>query len=128
MRRERVHEILSHVDPGRMRSGWPVGLRDGAVLALLAAGLTPGEVSRLRASALQMVRGKNLVVAVRRQGVTWYAALPADLGGRVLVWLTECRLWSEPVPVFTGPRGSISPASIYTILKRYRRQRKGRRC
>lgn len=127
MRRERVHEILTRVDPGRMRSGWPVGLRDGAVLALLAAGLTPEEVSRLRASAVTMDRGK-LLVAVHRQDVTWYAALPADLGGRVLAWLTERRLWSEGVPVFAGHRGPLSAQSIYTILKRYRRQRKARRC
>lgn len=127
MRRERVHAILSGVDPSRMHLGRPVGLRDGAVLALLAAGLTPEEVSRLRASAVTMDRGK-LLVSVHRQDVTWYAALPADLGGRVLAWLTERRLWSEGVPVFAGSRGSLSAASIYTILKRYRRQRRRRRC
>lgn len=127
MRRERVHAILSGVDPSRTRSGQPVGLRDGAVLALLAAGLTPEEVSRLRASAVTMDRGK-LLVTVHRQDVTWYAALPADLGGRVLAWLTERRLWSEGVPVFPGSRGPLSAASIYTILKRYRRQRRKRRC
>jgi hypothetical protein len=109
-----------------MRSGWPVGLRDGALLALLAAGLTPREISRLRASAVTMYRGK-LLVAILRRGVTWYVALPTDLGGRLLAWLTERRLWSEAVPLFAGPRGPLSPASIYTILKRYRRQRKARR-
>ena len=124
---ERARAILSRVDPARMRLGWPVGLRDGALLALLAAGLTAREISHLSASAVIMNRGK-LLVAVHRQGVTWYAALPADLGGRVLVWLTERRLWSEGTPVFTGPRGSsLSRKSIYTILNRYRRQRKARR-
>ncbi|MEA2562549.1 MAG: hypothetical protein QOH06_4053 [Acidobacteriota bacterium] len=126
MRRERVHEMLSRVDPSRMRSDCPVGLRDGAILALLAAGLTPGEISCLCASAVTMYRGK-LLVAVHRQDVTWHAALPADLGGRVLAWLTESRLWSERVPVFAGHRGPLSPRSIYTILKRYRPRRKARR-
>lgn len=127
MRRERVHEILARVDPSRTYSGLPVGLRDGAVLALLAAGLTPEEVSRLSASEVTMDRGK-LLVTVHRQDVTWYAALPADLGGRVLAWLTERRLWSEGLPVFAGNRGPLSVASIYTILKRYRRSRRKRRC
>lgn len=130
MHRERVHEILSQVDPSRMRWGWPVGLRDGALLALFAAGLTPGEISRLRASSVTMNRGK-LLVAVQRESVTWYAALPADLGGRVLAWLTERRLWSEGLPVFAGHRRPLSrplsPKSIYTILNRYRRQKKARR-
>ena len=122
-----AHVALSRVDPSRMRAGWPVGLRDGALLALLAAGITPGEICRLRASAVTMNRGK-LLVEVHRRGVIWYAVLPADLAGRVLVWLTERRLWAEAVPVFTGPGGPLSPKSIYTILKRYRRQRKACRC
>ena len=123
MRRERVHEMLALVDSVQMRTG----LRDGAVLALLAVGLEPGEVSRLHASAVKMYRGR-LLVAVHRQGVVWQVQLPADLGGRVLAWLTERRLWSESVPVFAGYRGPLSPRSIYTILKRYRCQRKARRC
>jgi hypothetical protein len=130
LRFERVHEILLQVDPGRMWLGWPVGLRDGALLALLAAGLTPREISRLRASAVTMYRGKVLV-AVPRQGATWYAALSGDLGGRLLAWLTERRLWAEAAPVITGPRGPLSPLSprsIHKILERYRRQRKARRC
>ncbi len=127
VRLESMHEVLSWVDPARMRSGWPVGLRDGALLALLAGGFTPAEICRLRASAVTMNRGK-LLVEIHRKGVTWYAALPADLGGRVLVWLTERRLWAESVPVFTGPQGScLSPKSIYTILNRYRREGKARR-
>jgi hypothetical protein len=123
IRPERARAVLPRVDPGRLRSGWPVGLRDGALLALLAAGLTAREISRLHASALTMSRGK-LLVTVHRQGITWHAALPADLGGRVLVWLTERRLWAEGTPVFTGPQGPLSPKSIHAILNRYRRSRR----
>lgn len=126
IRPESARAILSRVDPGRMFSGWPVGLRDGALLALLAAGLTPQEIAGLRASAVTMNRG-NLMISVHRQGVTWYAVLPTDLAGRVLVWLTQCRLWAEGAPVFTAPQGScLSPKAIYSILHRYRHQRKVR--
>lgn len=127
-RSEGAHEILLRVDPGRRRLGWPVGLRDGALLALLAAGLTPREVSRLRASAITMVRG-NLLVAVQRQGVTWYAVLPSEIGGWLLAWVTERRLWAEGVLVFHGPNGRpLPPNRIEKILERYRRQRRARRC
>src|SRR5215211_7542987 len=114
LRFERVHEILLQVDPGRMWLGWPVGLRDGALLALLAAGLTPREISRLRASAVSMDRGK-LLVTVHRRGGTWYLAPHPDLGGRLLAWLTERRLWSEHAPVITGPRGPLSSKDIHKI-------------
>jgi site-specific recombinase XerC len=128
IRPEQARAVLPQVDPARMRLDWPVGLRDGALLALLAAGLTAREISRLRASAVMMKRGKVLV-AVHRQGVVWYAVLPADLGSRVLVWLTERRLWGVGSPVFTGPDGSsLSWKSIYTIVKRYRCPREARRC
>lgn len=127
LRPELAHEILSRVDPARQRSGSPLGLRDGALLALLAAGLTAREVSRLRASSVTMNRGK-LLVGVHRHGVAWYSVLPADLGGRVLVWLTESRVWAEGKPVFPGRRGGpLSPKGIYRILERYRRARPRRR-
>jgi hypothetical protein len=125
---ERARAVLAQVDPGRMRWGWPVGLRDGALLALLAAGFTAREISRLRASAVTMARGKKLLVGVHRHGVTWYAVMPADLGGRLLVWLTERRLWAEPTPVFSGPQGSLSPTSIHSIVYRYQCQRPPSRC
>jgi hypothetical protein len=127
IRPKRARAALIRVDPARQRSGRPVGLRDGALLALIAAGLTADEISRLYASAVTMNRGK-LLVEVHREDVTWYAVLPADLGGRLLVWLTECRLWSEGAPVFAGPHGPLSPKSIHAIVDRYRCSRKTRRC
>lgn len=126
-RPERAREVLSLVDPARLRSGWPVGLRDGAMLALLAAGLTAQEISRLRAAEVTVTHGK-LHVSVHRHGVPWYTVLPPDLGGRLLVWLTERRLWAEMTPIFHGPRGSLSPRGIYRILDRYWSQRRPRRC
>jgi hypothetical protein len=116
---EHAHELLSRVDPGRVRSGKAVGLRDGALLALVAAGLSAVEIAAIRASAVTMTDGK-LVIAVRRHGVIWSAALPTDLGARLLAWLSECRLWGVPDPVFRGRRGSMTPIGICKVLERYR--------
>ena len=117
---------LSRINPARLRWGWPVGLRDGALLALVAAGLSAAEISRLRASAITMERGK-LVVQVQRRGVSLPIALPIDLGARLLVWLTERRLWAVDAPVFTGARERpISLDGLYTVLRRYRRKRRAR--
>jgi integrase len=123
---ERARAVLSWVDPARLRSGWPVGLRDGALLALAATGLSSEEICGLHASSITMDRG-HLLVTVRRHGVTWRAELPIDLGARLLAWLTERRLWADPAPVFTGPQGPLSPTAIHQILFRYRRQRRARR-
>jgi integrase len=126
IRPERARVILARVDPTRLRSGWPVGLRDGALLALAAAGLSAEEICGLHASSITMDRG-NLLIAVRRHGITWTAVLPIDLGARLLAWLTECRLWADPAPVITGPEGPLSPVAIHQVLYRYRRQKGARR-
>jgi integrase len=121
-RPERAREALPQVDPARLWAGWPVGLRDGALLALIAAGVTAEELAELKASAITMERGR-LWIALRRYGLAWYVVLPADLGGRVLAWLNERRLWASPEPVFTGIQGPLSSISIYQILHRYRQER-----
>ena len=122
LRPERARVILVQVDPTRLRSGWPVGLRDGALLALVAAGLSAEEICGLHASSISMDRG-NLLIAVRRHGILWKAVLPTDLGARLLAWLTERRLWADATPVFTGPKGPLSRVAIHQILYRYRRQK-----
>lgn len=126
-RRRRARAALPHVEPGRVYSGWPVGLRDSAVLALLAAGLTTEEICGLRASSITMDRGE-LVVKVHRDGVTWHAAMPPDLGARLLAWITERRLWGDPMPVFSRRRGGqLSADAVYQILFRYQQQKRTRR-
>lgn len=123
---ERARSILTRVDPARMRRGWPIGLRDGALVALAAAGFNAEEISGLQASSITMDRG-HLLVEVRRHGVIWRAVLPSDLGARLLAWLSERRLWADPMPVFTGPEEPLSPTAVHQILFRYRRQRRRRR-
>ena len=127
LRSERVRAVLPRVNPARLRSGWPVGVRDGALLALLASGFTAREISGLHATSITMDRG-HILVTIYRQDVLWRAMLPIDLGARLLTWLTERRLWAEPKPVFTGRQGRLSPMAIHQVLHRYRRQRRSRRC
>ena len=125
--RRRARAVLPHVETGRVYSGWPVGLRDGAILALLAAGLTTEEICGLRASAITMDRG-GLVVKVHRDGVTWHAVMPPDLGARLLAWITERRLWGDPMLVFSRRRGGqLSADAVYQILFRYQQQKRTRR-
>ena len=112
--------LLSRVDPGRLFGGRAVGLRDGALLALLAAGLTSVEISTLRASAVTM-NDSQVQIAIQRQGITWSAALPTALGARLLAWLSESRLWGEEVSLFTSRRGGpLSHTGISGVFHRYR--------
>jgi integrase len=120
---DRARTLLPRVDPARLRGGWPVGLRDGAVLALLSAGLSAEEVLALRASCVLSNRGK-LWVKLRRHGIPWFVVLPPDLGGRLLVWVTDRKLWATPELVFAGPEGPLTPTGIYMILSRYEPGRK----
>jgi site-specific recombinase XerD len=116
---EEAHTLLPRVDPGRVRSGRAVGLRDGAVLALVAAGLTAVEIAALRATAITMAN-RQVVVAIHRHDISWHLELPDDLGSRLLAWLTEARIWGLPEPVFQGCRGPLTSMGIWKILNRYR--------
>lgn len=112
--------LLSRVDPGRLLAGRAVGLRDGALLALIAAGLTSVEISTLQATAIKMIDGQ-VQVSIQRQGITWSATLPTALGARLLAWISECRLWGEAEPVFTGRRGGpLTLGGVGRVLHRYR--------
>ena len=127
LRPEQAHALLPHVDPARLRGGWPVGLRDGALLALIAAGLSAEEVAGLQASAVTMERG-HVQVALHRHRLTWTVALSTELGARLLAWLTERRLWATADLIFDSPQRPLSAAAIHQILCRYRRDRKTCEC
>ena len=117
--------LLPRVDPGRVRSGRAVGLRDGAVLTLVAAGLTTLEIAALRATAVTMAN-RQAVVEIHRQGICWHILLHDELGGWLLAWLTEARIWGLPEPVFQGCRGPLTAMGIWKILERYRNPQEGR--
>lgn len=123
---EQARALLPQIDPGRIRCGLPLGLRDSALLTLVAAGLSSDEIADLRASAITMDGGR-LVVSVRRHGVTWSVILPPDLGARLLAWLSERRLWAVHEPVFRGHHGPLTPIGIRKVLVRYRKALRRRR-
>ena len=110
--------LLRRVDPGQVRSGLAVGLRDGAILALIAAGLSSAEIAGLRGSAVKMERG-SVVVTVRRTHGTWSAVLAVDLGARLLAWLAETRAWDLPEPIFRGHHRPLAALGICRIFGRY---------
>ena len=109
---------IERVDPGKVRDGVPVGLRDGAILALVAAGLSAGEIARLQAKAFRMRRGR-LILARPGDGLIWYAALPDAISARIVLWLSECRLWDQPEPVFKGARGPLSARGVSKVFNLY---------
>jgi site-specific recombinase XerD len=102
-----------------------VGLRDGALLALLAVGITREELPGLQASAVTMERG-DLIVHIRREAAAWSVILPSHLGARLLAWLTESRLWAAETPMFETRWGPLTQFAIYKLFHRYARQ--GGRC
>jgi integrase len=120
--------LLPRVDPGRLRKGVPVGLRDGALLALVAAGLSAVEIAALRGSAITMTGGRVAVaIAAQRDGIARTVILPTDLGARLLAWLTEGRLWGTETPVFIGAQGPYCARGVNKVFDRYRRRKSVRR-
>ena len=61
---QRAGELMFLADPGRVIGGLAVGLRDAAILALVAAGLSGGEIERLRADAVRTIHGRVVVMAI----------------------------------------------------------------
>ena len=117
-----AYALLSKVnETGRSRGGWSRGLRDGAVLALAAAGLSTVEIAALQAQAISK-QGRRIVVVVHRPPAPWIMVLPVPLGERLAAWLTESCLWSAQQPVFRGNRGPLTRHGVCKIIKRYRQR------
>jgi hypothetical protein len=116
-----AHAHLPQVDPGRVYAGRPIGLRDGALLALLAAGFKPAEISAMRASDVTMAGGRVLATVLRDE-VPIAITLPPDLGARLLAWITESRLWAAETHLFTSPRGPLNRKGVCKVFHRYCRR------
>jgi site-specific recombinase XerD len=114
----RAEVLLQRIDPGRVHGDLAVGLRDGALLALIAAGLTPAEIAELRADQVRMEQGE--LVVVLQKAIRWSGHLPMPLGARLLAWLTDRRAWGERVPVIVDASGEpLSDGSLRKTILRY---------
>ena len=121
--------LLPRIDPGRVHNGVAVGLRDGALLALVAAGLSAVQIASLRASDVAMSAGR-VMLAVKhegKQGNDLFLLLSVSLGAHLLAWLSERRLWGEDTPVFHGSIGPLSQIGVRKVLLRYARSTRNRR-
>jgi integrase len=128
LRREQARALLSRVDPARRWRDRRVGLRDGALLALVAAGLSAPEIAGLKASDIAMTGGRVIITVDDHDGGTQTFFPAAPLAARILAWLRERRLWGTDKPVFTGRRGtSISIRGTSAVFERYRHPRRTRR-
>lgn len=109
-------KCLPHVNPGCVRGGLAVGLRDGAVLALVVAELSSREIAGLRAHQVRQV-GRRVFVKLDHR----LLPLPDPLGSRLLAWLVEQNIWGSEEPVFAGQRGALTPEGVIKIVRRYLR-------
>jgi hypothetical protein len=97
MRRRSDHarDLMYRVHLGRVHRGQ--GLRDSALLALIAAGLSAAEIAALRASVIGTTGGRVIITISRRNGLQTLV-LPRDLGDRLTAWLTDrslCLDWRD---------------------------------
>lgn len=95
------------IDLGRVWGGVAVGLRDGAVLALLSAGLTPVEVSRLEGRSLVEAGGGRVKVYLRRGAWLRDVVLDAVQSARVVAWVAESETWGRERLVFGLTRQAV---------------------
>lgn len=116
-----AYTLLPRVDPGRVRSGRAVGLRDGAVLALIAAGFSTVEIAAFQASAIKMENQRVVVLCNRGGDTPWFVTLSTNLGARLIAWLTEAQIWGRPEPLFRGCRGPLTSMGIWKIFERHRK-------
>jgi site-specific recombinase XerD len=126
IRPDQARAVLRRINPARMRRGRPLGLRDSAILALSAGGMSAAEIAALRASSVHVITGRVMIAAVR-YGDPVLVPMPADLGARLVAWLTDRRLWATDQFVFTAFRGKLSTRGASAVLDRHLGRRRTRR-
>ncbi len=122
-------ELMFLADPGRVIGPLAVGLRDAAILALVAAGLSAAEIERLQAAAVRTVHGHVIVMASLPNGRQSPTELDRHQGARVLAWISDQRLEGE-VPLFPAQKGEhLTREGVCKVVRRYARcaARKGKR-
>jgi site-specific recombinase XerD len=113
---------LADVDPGRVRGGFAVGLRDAALLALLAGGLTCAEAARLSCESVTFqAKTGRVVITLMRRGWSCTRTLSFELSAHVVAWLSESRGYGERRPLLVNAhQRALSRVGLNAILARYR--------
>jgi hypothetical protein len=124
-RSDRARELMYRVPSGRVHRGPTRSLRESALLALIAGGLSAAEIAALRASAVSVNGGRVFIALVRRNDPQTLV-LPLDHSTRVIAWLNDRCLWGTDALVFLGPRGPITRSAVLKHFKRRTASRRNR--
>jgi hypothetical protein len=117
-------EALPGINPGRVRGRLAVGLRDGALLALLARGLTCAEVALLLCDQVTIVERTGQVRLTARRP-PWRCELILDpiQSAHMVAWLSEIRGYGEHRPLFCDDaQRPLTRGGVNAILLRYHRR------
>jgi hypothetical protein len=117
-------EALPCVDLGRVRGRLAVGLRDGALLALLARGLTCAETALLLCDQVTLVeRTGQARLTTRRPPWRCELLLNPVQSAFLVAWLSEIRGYGEPRPLFFDDANRpLTRGGVNAILLRYHRR------
>jgi hypothetical protein len=127
IRTEQARDMLRRIDLARVRHGRPLGQRDSALLALVAAGFSGAEIAALRGSAVLVITGR-VMITLPRHNRTLLAPVPGDLGVRLVAWLNSRKLWNTDLHVFTAfANKPFTGRGIAAVLHRHLSRRRSRR-
>lgn len=128
---EELLHAARRIDPGRVRGGLAVGLRDAALLALVASGVRAGLIASLQATQIGVHRDGRLEITTPADSEGWERrkVLSPVASSLLLAWLAEARAWAQPVPVFytidrAGEQRPLTVKAVHGVLERVRRGRK----
>ncbi len=105
-----------------MWGGVAVGLRDGAVLALLSAGLTPQEVAHVQGRQLLEESAGKVQVVVVRGAYQRAVVLDPTQSARLIAWVAEAEVWGRNRAVF-----GLTRQGINRIITRYCKRKGAKR-
>lgn len=115
--------LARRVDLGEVARGVAIGLRDRALLSVLAAGASFAEAAALQGDQLRVpaeglgLTTTGLLLVFPRTNRRFEALqLTPPESAALLAWVADRRLWGLPRPVF-----GLTRAGVQGVVERYRR-------
>ncbi len=123
--REWAVDALLTVDLGRVYGSLAVGLRDGALLALLASGLSCADVAALDCDQVTLLaKTSQARILARRPPWRCELLLGSQHSAYLVAWLSEIRGYNERRPLFVDEGGQrLTRGGVSAILARYKARR-----